>query len=349
MVCVDGSQGEGGGQVLRTSLALSLITGQPFRIERIRAGRPRPGLAAQHLASVEAAAAVGGARVEGAAQGATALGFAPGPVRPGRYRWAVGTAGATALVLQTVALPLALAEGESRLAIAGGTHVPWSPSFHYLDREWAPALRGLAWSLDLWLVRPGFYPRGGGELEARLGPAQAKPRALRAARPGPLVRVRGVSAVAHLDPAIAERQARRAGERLAHLGAPVAIRSESLDAVSPGTFLFLEAQFEHARCCATALGERGKPAERVADEAVDEVEAFLSSGGAVEAHLADQLLLPLALAPTPSEFSVARVTRHLTTNAAVIRPFLPGVAVEIEGPEGFPGWVRVVPGPSGGS
>jgi RNA 3'-terminal phosphate cyclase (ATP) len=345
MIYVDGSMGEGGGQVLRTALALALLTGKPFRIEDIRAGRPKPGLAAQHLKSVEAAAAVGQTRVEGATKGAAALTFAPEGIRPGAYRFDVGTAGATSLVLQTVAIPLALAPGESLLTITGGTHVPCSPSFHYLREQWVPALRGLGFRLEVDLVRPGFYPRGGGEIGARLGPAAGPPAALRAMAPGRLLRVKGTSAAARLDPCTAERQARRARERLSALGVPVEVETARVDAPSPGTFLFLDALFERGRFCATGLGERGKPAERVADEAVAEVEAFLGSGAAIDPHLADQLLLPLTLAPGDSEFTTARVTRHLTTNAAVFRLFLPKVGIEIEGEEGSPGRVVVLPGP----
>lgn len=343
MVLVDGSMGEGGGQVLRTSLALSLLTGRPFRIENIRARRPKPGLAAQHLRSVEAAAAVGAARVEGAQKGSTALTFEPGPVRPGEYRLDVGTAGAASLVLQTVAVPLALAGGESRLAVTGGTHVPWSPSFHYLERQWCPALAPLGLRAEVSLRRLGFYPRGGGEIEARLGPGSGRPSPLTLVERGKLQEVRGLSAVAGVPPAVAERQARRARARLQPLGVPVEIETASLEASSPGTFLFLEARFERARCCATGLGERGKPAEQVADETVAEVEAYLRSGAALDEHLADQLLLPLALARGGSAFTTAGVTRHLTTNAAVIRLFLPETEIRIEGEEGRPGRVAVRP------
>jgi RNA 3'-terminal phosphate cyclase (ATP) len=334
--------GEGGGQVPRTSLSLSLVTGQPFRIEGIRAGRARPGLAAQHLRSVEAAAAVGRARIEGAVKGSKALSFAPGAVTAGTYRFDVGTAGAASLVLQTVALPLALADGVSHVRVAGGTHVPWSPSSHYLERQWAWALERLGQRVEIRLCRAGFYPRGGGELAARIVPGRGL-RPVRWIEPGRLLGISGISAVANLDPSIAARQARRARERLAGLGVPVAVSVEHMDAPSPGTFLFLEAAFEQARCCATGLGERGKPAERVADEAADEIWAFVESGAAVDPHLADQLLLPLCLAQGESVFTTSRVTRHLTTNADVIRRFLPEATVEVEGSEGMPGRVRVVP------
>jgi RNA 3'-terminal phosphate cyclase (ATP) len=178
-------------------------------------------------------------------------------------------------------------------------------------------------------------------LEARLGPGGGAPRSLRLGERGRLLRVEGRSAVAGLPASIAERQARRARERLTALGVPVRVATEALEAPSPGTFLFLEARFENSRCCAMGLGERGKPAERVADEAVDEVEAYVRSGAAVDGHLADQILLPLALAEGESSFTAARVTRHLTTNAEVIGLFLPGVRLAVEGVEGSTGRVTV--------
>ncbi|MFU8856155.1 MAG: RNA 3'-terminal phosphate cyclase [Deferrisomatales bacterium] len=343
MVVIDGSAGEGGGQVLRTSLALSLLTGMPFRIENVRAGRKNPGLAAQHLASVQAAVAVGGGRVVGAEKGSTCVTFRPGRVCPGHYRFAVGTAGAASLVLQTVALPLALAGGASSIAVSGGTHVPWSPSAHYLERQWAPALARLGVVVGVRLVRVGFYPRGGGEMEARLQPTGTV-SPLRGVVRGKLLRISGLSAVAGLDPAIAFRQARRARERLGEMGVPAEVEVVRWEAPSPGTFLFLEAHCEGGCWCAGSLGERGKAAEAVADEAADELGELLRTGADVDRHMADQLLLPLALARGASELSTARVTRHLTTNAEVIRRFLPRVRIEVEGPEGSPGRVRVDPG-----
>lgn len=342
MVRLDGSMGEGGGQVLRSALTLSLLTGTPFRLERVREGRPRPGLAPQHRTAVAAAAAVGSARVEGAVVGSREVAFAPGTVQPGRYAFAVGTAGSASLVFQAVALPLALAGAPSAVRVGGGTHVPWSPCFDYLEGQWLPTLRRVGFDLDVHLARAGFHPRGGGELRAAIRPVAAGSlRPLRLVERGQLREVRVYSAVAGLSPDVGERQARRARERLEVLGAPVTVRTVRLSGPSPGTVVVVRAVHADGGCCATALGERGKPAERVADEAVDRVLAFEAAPGAVDPYLADQLLHPLALAPGRSEFTTTRVTRHLTTNAAVLGSFLPGVEVEVAGEEGAPGRVRI--------
>src|SRR5512136_2571133 len=170
MITIDGSQGEGGGQILRTSLALSLVTGQPFRMERIRAKRQKPGLLKQHLTAVEAAKTVGCAEVTGAALGSQTLEFKPGPVTPGNYRFAVGTAGSATLVLQTVLPPLLVASGPSTLTLEGGTHNPFAPPFDFLARCFAPVVERMGPRIELKLHRPGFFPAGGGQFEAQITP-----------------------------------------------------------------------------------------------------------------------------------------------------------------------------------
>jgi RNA 3'-terminal phosphate cyclase (ATP) len=346
MIEIDGSIGEGGGQVLRSALTLSLLTGQAFQLTRIRESRPRPGMFPQHLAAVQAAAQITGAGVSGDRIGSHELHFVPGSLRPGRYHFDIGTAGATSLVLQTLLLPLALAPARSSLSISGGTHVPWSPCFHYLDWHWRPLLARLGIAFRLELAMAGFYPQGGGELRAEI-PGGARPRGLDLRERGRLQRLRGLSAVANLPLAIAERQRsqalRRLGVRIAEPG--VHIDVVPLAARSPGTLLLLLAEFEHSQACFFALGARGKRAERVADEAVDELFAFLDGAGVVDRWMADQLLLPLALAAGESGFRTAEVSTHLLTNAAVIRAFLP-VRIAVDGALGQPAMVRVQPGPA---
>ena len=340
MIEIDGSFGEGGGQILRSSLALSALTGRPVHIRNIRARRPKPGLQAQHLQSVRAAAISGG-QLRGASLGSCDLTFEPGEVVPGNYRFDIGTAGATGLVLHTIYLPLARrGGGPAEVTLVGGTHVTTSPSFHFLDGTWRRYLELAGLHVSLRLDRPGFYPRGGGVVRAFLQPA-ARLRGLNMRERGP-VTIRGVSAVAGLDRNIARRQARRAVFRLGQAGHEARIDEESWEG-GPGTVLALTVETEPVPAVFVGLGARGKPAETVADEAVEEVLAYLHASDAlVDPHSADQLVLPLALAEGPSEYRTTEVTRHLTTNVAVIRHFLDR-DIAIEGEEGAPG--RVVVGP----
>lgn len=340
MVRIDGSQGEGGGQILRSSLTLSLLTGQAVQITRIRAGRPKPGLQAQHLAAVQAAAAIAGAEVAGAKLGSTELIFEPDRVQPGNYHFAIGTAGAVTLVFQTVFLPLALAGGRSTLVIEGGTHVPWSPSFEYVDQVWLPMLRRLGLDGRLELERAGFYPRGGGRIRAHIEPAQTPPAPLVALERGAIVKVTGISAVANLPTSIAERQARRAASRLRSLFPGMPLTVTELPAIGQGTTLFLRVESEQAVAGFSSLGARGKPAEQVADEAVEALLAYLTTAAAIDPHLADQLILPLVLARGRSVLQTSAVTNHLLTHVAVVRAFLPAV-ITVAGELGAEGRVVI--------
>lgn len=336
---LDGSQGEGGGQILRTALSLSVLTGKPFHLDAIRARRQRPGLRPQHLAAVQAAARICAASVHGDRIGSQTLHFHPGPVRAGDYDIKVGTAGATSLLL-----PLALARGPSLVRIRGGTHVPWSPCFHYLAWHWQPFLARLGIPFVLSLTMAGFYPQGGGELVAHL-PGGAQPGPLHLTARVELLAIRGLSAVANLPVEIAERQRRQALRGLRYL---VDKPLPEIDVVEPpatsrGTVLLVLAEFTAGQACCFALGAPGKRAERVADEAVTALGAFLRSDGAVDPWLADQLLIPLALAREPSTLRTSEVTGHLLTQAAVIQRFLP-VSITIDGLVGPAGLVVVRPG-----
>jgi RNA 3'-terminal phosphate cyclase (ATP) len=336
---LDGSMGEGGGQILRTSLALSLLTGRPFHLANIRAGRPKPGLQPQHLMSVRAADMIGKAQTCGASRGSTDLVFEPGPITPGNYRFDIGTAGAIGLVLHTIYLPLALAcEEPSEVTLIGGTHVRASPCFHFLNVSWRSYLAACGLEVSLKMLRPGFYPRGGGEVQAFIRPC-AGVRNLIVREHGPL-QATGFSAVAGLPDTIARRQARRTRFRLEQHDIEVDLEEQTWQG-GPGTVIGIELNTTPAPTLFFAIGERGKPAERVADEAADAVLAYLAaSPKLVDAHSADQLVLPLAFAQGPSEYHVAAVTRHLTTNIEVIRHFLDR-KIECEGTEGAPGAVRI--------
>jgi RNA 3'-terminal phosphate cyclase (ATP) len=340
IVELDGSFGEGGGQILRSSLALSLLTGKPFHLRHVRARRTKPGLQPQHLMSVRAAAAIGGAKLRGASVGSTDLVFEPGAVSAGNYRFDIGTAGSTGLVLQTLYLPLALrGDTPSEVTLIGGTHVSTSPCFHFLDVTWRAYLERIGLRLSLRMMRPGFYPRGGGVVVAHIQPA---PR-LRGVtlRQGEQVTVSGFSAVAGLPDHIARRQARRAAFRMKQFGVAADVQEEEWEG-GPGSVLALVVNTDPAPAFFFGLGARGKPAEAVADEAADQAIAYLQAApAAVDAHSADQIVLPLALAEGPSEYTAAAMTEHLLTNVAVIRRFVEREIV-CEGHLGQPGVVRIV-------
>ncbi len=346
MITIDGSYGEGGGQVLRTSLALSAITGQPVRVERIRAGRRKPGLQPQHLTGVRAIARVCDAEVEGDRLDSQTLTFTPRSApRAGTYTFDVaqaargGSAGAVSLILQTVLLPLALAEGTSHLTLIGGTHVAWSPPFDYCKRVYLPTLERLGVRVKASIEKWGWYPIGGGVVKVTVQGATGIV-GLDLRERGALLRVRGVSASSNLPKHIRDRQERAALQALRSGG--VNARIDVLDAPSKGqgTMVFLWAEFENAVAGFTSLGERGKPAERVAEEAATDLLEYLHSSAALDRYLADQLVLPLALATGPSQFTTQRVTLHLLTNVWVVNRFFPG-RVRVEGEEDQPGTCRI--------
>jgi RNA 3'-terminal phosphate cyclase (ATP) len=338
MIEIDGSFGEGGGQILRSSLALSLLTGKPFHLRKVRANRkPKPGLRPQHLASVRAAARIGNAKVTGDSVGSSDLTFRPGPVVAGKYHFPIGTAGATALVLHTVYLPLALAGGPSEVVLEGGTHNEKAPCFHFLQTTWRAYMARLGMTVSLEMKRPGFYPRGGGLITAHIKPwTTRKPLTLIAGATHDQARV--MSATAGLPDHVNNRQARRATVRLRDAGIEPEVVSEHWDG-GPGSVLAITLG-SPVPTLFFGLGARGKPAEAVADEAADEALAYHASGRPVDPHSGDQLLLPLSVADGESEYHVSAVTRHLTTNAAVIQLFLDR-NITIEGEEGVTGVVRV--------
>jgi RNA 3'-phosphate cyclase len=341
MIELDGSLGEGGGQILRTSLALSLITNKPFHLCRIRAKRAKPGLQPQHLMSVQAAAAIGQGTSRGASLGSVDLVFEPGETVPGNYYFRIGTAGAAGLVLHTVYLPLAIAAGPSVVTIEGGTHVKASPCFDFLRTTWRGYMTQLGLSLDLRMFRPGFFPRGGGLIEARYR-GGLQPRCLRINDVGSVDEAVVISAVAGLPESIARRQADRACHGLKKTKLKPTIRYETWDG-GPGTMLAVELPTRPVPTLFFGLGEKGKPAERVADEAVDQVVSYLrTQPHGIDGHSADQILLPLALAEEDSHFKVAEITQHLLTNAEIIGQFL-GKQIICQGKEGLEGWVKIGP------
>lgn len=337
---IDGSVGEGGGQVLRTALSLATILRRPVEVRNIRAGRRNPGLQAQHLTVALALGQIAGARMEGAEVGSSRLLFEPREALGGEYTFEVGTAGAITLVLHAILWPLAFADLPSTVTVTGGSHVPWSPPFDHLQDVFLPTVTAMGFQGEVALHRWGFYPKGGGRATIRVSPVRhLKPLALE--HRGDLHRIEIRSAVANLGHAIADRQLRRAEERLRDTGTELAGRIVEAPAFGQGTSLALLAEFAVARAGFSALGERGKPAERVADEAADALLAFLGGEGAADPHLADQLVLPMVLAEGRSTLTTTRLTRHLLTNCWIVERLL-GTAVEIQGEEGGPGRVTIV-------
>jgi RNA 3'-terminal phosphate cyclase (ATP) len=319
MLTIDGTLGEGGGQILRTALALSLVLGRPFRIENLRGGRPRPGLRPQHLVCVQAAAEVGRATVQGAEVASRQVTFAPGRAAvPGEWRFDIGSAGSTTLVAQTLLPALMLAGGPSRVTLIGGTHNPLAPPFEFLSEVWLPLLSQLGPVLGASLGRPGYYPRGGGELRLEVAPVRGL-RALDLRDRGRLVAARATVRIAALPRHIAEREIAVVCRRLAPLPVETAIVDDP-GASGPGNVLLV--RVEHEKVCElfSSFGRRGVPAETVAEEAVAPTLAYLATPVAAGPHLADQLLLPLALAG--GAFTTLSPTLHTTTNARIIAAFL---------------------------
>jgi RNA 3'-terminal phosphate cyclase (ATP) len=401
MITIDGSTGEGGGQVLRTALSLAVIFSQPVQIVNIRAGRKQPGMRPQHVQAVRAAATICNARLEGAHEHSRELRFEPQtPPQPGNYHFEIGTAGAATLVLQTVLLPLALANGPSTVVVRGGTHVAWSPPFDYVEQIYLPALAALGIDCRVELVQWGFYPKGGGEIRATiqpspalagpdlspalagpdlspalagldLSPAPAGPdlspalaglrpsqpasspalAGLRPSQPAPpwtqprgaLASLSILSAAANVGNQVTARQASRAYNRLAAARLGVAPQTRLLNppSVGPGTCVFLLAEYESgARAGFTGYGRQGYPAERVADDAIDAFLAHHASDAPVDPHLADQLILPLALLDQPLAFRTSQITQHLLTNVWVVEQFL-GPRFTVAGQLDQPGDVQI--------
>lgn len=314
---LDGSQGEGGGQILRTALSLSMITGQPFVIERIRAGRKKPGLLRQHLTAVQAAAAVCGATVEGAALGSQRLHFMPGPIRGGDYRFAIGSAGSCTLVLQTILPALWYADGPSTLTVSGGTHNPAAPPADFLIRSWLPLMQRMGVTMDIELLRHGFYPAGGGEVRATVGAIQAW-QPLHLNTRGDLRALRAIGVVAGLPAEIAKREMARAASQLGPLDEVLRVLPSN---EGPGNVLMLELDYPEVTEIVSVCGERGLAAETVADRAAYEARRYRDSGAPVGEHLTDQLLLPMALAGAGS-FTAQCLSSHTQTNIEVIGQFL---------------------------
>lgn len=343
MLTIDGSYGEGGGQILRTSLAVSAILGRELEIVNIRASRKKPGLMPQHLVSCRAMAAITGGRLEGDELGSSRLRFFPGLPRAGSYRFDVSevkpSAGSTGMIFQTILPPLAFAGQGSQVSLLGGTHTPWSPPIDYLRDVFLPAVGRMGLTAEITTQRWGWYPRGGGVVQGRVEPT-ASLIGCHLSERGPLLCVEGLSVVSCLPISIAERQRRQALARLQKEGLSARIQVAEVGSRGPGTFIILVAKFKRVAAGFSALGKRGKPAEAVADEASDGFLAHLRSAGAVDPHLADQLVPYMALARGPSRLTTSSISAHLLTNIWVVEQFLPN-RFAVQGEEGKVGSVAV--------
>jgi RNA 3'-terminal phosphate cyclase (ATP) len=326
MIIIDGSFGEGGGQILRSSLALSLITGKPIRIEKIRAGRKSPGLLRQHLTAVNAAVEVGLAEVSGAEMGSQQLSFAPQTLRGGHFRFAVGSAGSVTLVLQTVLPALLMADQDSSLMLEGGTHNPFAPPFDYLERVFLPILRRMGAEVSVQLQRYGFYPAGGGSFSVQIKPC---PRLRRLELPerGRLISQSVRALVANLPRQIAEREVQTVRRKMEWQESQLQVE-ETKNSSGPGNLVMIEVEYEKVREIFTSFGEKNTRAEVVAERAAKEAKAYLKTDAPVGEHLADQLLLPMALGSGGS-FTTVKPSMHTLTNIEVIRKFLE-VEIEVE-------------------
>ena len=320
MIRIDGSFGEGGGQILRTSLSLSLATGKPFHIENLRAGRERPGLLRQHLTAVLAAAEVGGAEVDGATLGSQALTFSPGRIRAGEYRFSVGTAGSGTLVLQTVLPALMLASEPSLLVIEGGTHNTAAPPFDFVARTFLRLLERMGPQVQLQFERYGFYPAGGGRFCAQIRPVPAL-NGIQIGERGEIISRRVTAVVANLPRHIAQREVETAGKML-NWGPECFSVEESRNSAGPGNIVMIEIGSRDVTEIFSAFGQVGLSAERVASMAARDAREYLVSRAAAGEHLTDQLLLPFALAGAGS-FTAQKISMHSRTNIKVISEFLP--------------------------
>ena len=383
LIEIDGGQGEGGGQILRTALCLSALMGESVWIFNVRKGRKRPGLRAQHLAAVRAVAAISDGRLEGAELGSTEVGFQPQRIRGGRYRFDVAeeqtSAGATGLIFQCIAPLLLFADSPSSVSIRGGTHTAWSPPFHYLSEVFWPMVSEFGAQGKLSLEQWGWYPRGGGKAAIWVEPVE-RLKAVQWAERGALLELKGFSAVSNLSPSIAKRQRHRSLTRLrgaltslqveakaqalarsgSGFGRTVSTLSEEgprngqeghfdgepeiqvlfPPANGPGTCLFLLAGYERSVAGFCAIGERGKTAEQVADEATSAFLAHHRTGAALDPYLADQAVLYAALAEGETIFKTSRITPHLLTQIWITEKILP-VEFVIKGKEGKPGTIGV--------
>jgi len=339
---IDGSIGEGGGQILRTSLAMSALLKKPICIKNIRAGRPKPGLQAQHLTCVHSLAKIANAEVKGDFLGSQELIFNPNSIQPGNYRFDVSdvkaSAGSVSLVLQAIFLPLALSGKKSKITLLGGTHVPWSPPIHYLQSVYLPIIAKMGINADIKLITWGWYPKGGGHVEVEIN--SAKLVNIDLSERGSLKNIKCICAVSNLPISIAQRQKDRVSEVLKSKGLKADFEIINAPSRGQGTGTFILAEFDKSIAGFSSLGVKGKRAEQVADEACESCLKFFESQMAIDEHLADQLIPLMALSKGVSRFTTSKISLHLLTNIHIAELFLP-VKFHISAEKDQPGEVSV--------
>ncbi len=340
MIEIDGSFGEAGGQIPRTALSLSCLLKKPFRIFNIRKSRKKPGLMPQHLSCVRALTLISGAKVLGDEIGSTELVFEPGDARAGDYFFDIGTAGSTTLLLQAILPPLIFQRERSRITLTGGTHVPFSPPYHFVSDVFIPMLANIGIILHASILQYGFYPKGGGKISVEVYPS-SKVKPLTLVDKMETKAVSGISVVSNLPQSIAERQKNAALEVIGRTGLMAEIETFSVSSYSPGTFLFLQARTKECVAGFSSLGEKGKKAETVGKEAAEEFVRYYHTASCLDHHLADQIVLYLANAKGKSLFTTSLITEHLLTNLQIIERFL-DIRYSIEGEKGRPGRVTII-------
>jgi len=341
MIEIDGSFGEGGGQILRTSLSLSCLLNRPFRIFNIRKKRKKPGLMPQHLMGIRSLKLISNAKVEGDSEDSTELLFEPSEAKAGDYIFDIGTAGSTSLLLQAILPALIFLKNRSSLTLKGGTHVPFSPPFHYISEIFIPTLNKLGIGVKAKIESYGFYPKGGGKVNVEITPLDGI-KGMNFLERGEIKKVRGVSGVGNLPISIAERQRDAALKVLAFQGLDVKIETLSVSTLGQGTFIFLEVVTDNCLAGFSSLGERGKKAELVGEEAAKNLLDYYSTSACLDHHLADQIVLYLAFAQGESSFTTSEISNHLLTNLWAIEKFL-GIQYIVEGEMGKPGRVTINP------
>jgi RNA 3'-terminal phosphate cyclase (ATP) len=319
MIIIDGAAGEGGGQVLRTAIGLSMVTSKPFRIENIRGGREKPGLLRQHLTAVNAAAEISSAHVDGAAIGSRELTFAPGKVRAGTYAFSIGSAGSTTLVLQAILPALLVADRPSNLTLEGGTHNPSAPPIDFIEKAYCPTISRLGPQVHVALDRYGFYPAGGGRFFASIVPAE-KMTAIELTERGANGDHVAHAVIAAVPADVAKRELELIAQQMQWPPQSLRIKQVPNDQ-GPGNLVMLEVAHQHVTEVFTSFGQRGIRAEAVAADAIQQAKRYLSANVPVGPCLADQLMIPFALAGGGA-FVTQALTRHATTNIGVIRRFL---------------------------